>query len=138
MYCPNCGAEIEDWVKFCPGCGTKLDQLNKTENAVIEKSEQSVSPKSRMTVLMLAIFLGEIGINNFYLGNLGEGFCKVILYFIGMTVYVNGIQSSSVGALLLGFLFISITSAWKICEIVRIARGNEKDGNKRPVKNWEN
>ena len=31
MYCPKCGAELEDGSSFCPVCGTDLKRFNKEQ-----------------------------------------------------------------------------------------------------------
>lgn len=32
MYCPNCGAQVNDGVKFCGNCGTQMDQVTSAVN----------------------------------------------------------------------------------------------------------
>lgn len=64
MFCLKCGAEYDGALPACPSCG-----------AAQPKTEQAGSPakapakqKSRMAAGLLAIFLGYLGIHNFYLG----------------------------------------------------------------------
>ncbi len=56
------------------------------------------SPKSRMITLLLAIFLGEIGIHRFYAGKVGTGIlylCTGGLFGIGWIVDVIMIAMGS-------------------------------------------
>jgi len=32
MYCPNCGQELNEGVRFCPNCGTKIDDTTITQD----------------------------------------------------------------------------------------------------------
>jgi TM2 domain-containing membrane protein YozV len=54
----------------------------------------SSAPKSRLTYILLALFLGGIGIHNFYSGNKKHGIIKIALLFAcGLGVLVNPIWS---------------------------------------------
>lgn len=55
-YCPNCGAPTNPNAAVCLKCGIKLG------------SAAGTGDKSKLTALLLAIFLGGLGIHNFYLG----------------------------------------------------------------------
>lgn len=59
-YCPNCGAEVSKEQIVCVKCGGALKKITGNESA---------SPKSKVAAAMLAIFLGSLGIHEFYLGN---------------------------------------------------------------------
>jgi TM2 domain-containing membrane protein YozV len=41
---------------------------------------QNLSPKSWLAALLLSIFLGELGIDRFYLGKIGTGILKLITF----------------------------------------------------------
>ena len=41
-------------------------------------AREQVSPKSWLATLLLSIFLGELGIDRFYLGKVGTGILKLI------------------------------------------------------------
>ena len=70
-----------------------------------------VSPKSRTVAAILGFFLGIIGVDRFYLGNIGMGVAK----------------------LLLGWLTAGI---WPFIDWIIILVGAAHDGDGLPVTNW--
>ena len=67
-FCPNCGASTAPGAAVCTQCGVALAQP-------IPAGEQ----KSKMTAGLLGIFLGGLGIHNFYLGYTGKGIAQICL-----------------------------------------------------------
>ncbi len=70
-----------------------------------------VSPKSRTVASILGFFLGGLGVDRFYLGNIGMGVAK----------------------LLLGWLTLGI---WPLIDWIVILAGGAHDGDGLPVTNW--
>lgn len=70
-----------------------------------------VSPKSRTVASVLGFFFGGLGIDRFYLGNIGLGVAK----------------------LLVGWLTLGI---WPLIDWIIILVGSAHDGDGRPVTNW--
>lgn len=70
-----------------------------------------VSPKSRTVAAILGFFLGGLGIDRFYLGNIGMGIAK----------------------LLLGWLTLGI---WPLVDWIIILAGAAHDGDGLPVTEW--
>jgi ribosomal protein L40E len=58
-FCQHCGAEINQMAEICPKCGVRVA----LEPSLIKE------PKSRTTAILLAFFLGGIGIHKLYLGS---------------------------------------------------------------------
>lgn len=71
-----------------------------------------VSPKSRTLAALLGIFLGGLGVDRFYLGNIGLGVAK----------------------LLVGWLTFGI---WPLVDWIIILAGQAHDGDGLPVRNWD-
>lgn len=67
-FCPNCGAATAPGAAVCTQCGVALAQP-------IPAGEQ----KSKLTAGLLGIFLGGLGIHNFYLGYTGKGIAQICL-----------------------------------------------------------
>ncbi|MBC7264109.1 MAG: TM2 domain-containing protein [Chloroflexi bacterium] len=65
-YCWNCGAETGPAAEICIKCGVRV--------AAGEIAEQ----KDWTTALLLSIFLGELGIDRFYLGYTVLGILKLL------------------------------------------------------------
>jgi len=69
-FCSNCGSEINAGAAICTNCGAAVKNV-----AVNANGEQ----KSKLTAVLLAFFLGGIGIHDFYLGYNKYGIIKIIL-----------------------------------------------------------
>lgn len=67
-YCPNCGQPITPGAAVCLSCGSALTPS-------VDASQQ----KSKLTAGLLAIFLGGLGIHNFYLGYTGKAIAQIVL-----------------------------------------------------------
>jgi hypothetical protein len=70
-----------------------------------------VSPKSRTVAAILGFFLGGLGVDRFYLGNIGMGVAKLFL----------------------GWLTFGI---WPLIDWIVILVGSAHDGDGLPVVNW--
>lgn len=103
-YCRDCGAEILDNAEICPKCGCRQMPPTKAENP-------NVSSKSRLTALLLCIFLGGIGIHRFYVGRTGSAIAMVFL----------------------GWLTLGI---WPLIDLILIATGSFKDGEGMLITEW--
>lgn len=71
-----------------------------------------VSPKSRTVASLLSFFLGALGIDRFYLGNIGMGVAK----------------------LLVGWATAGI---WPLIDFIIIIAGSAHDGDGLPVTSWD-
>ena len=67
-YCANCGKEVVPGANVCTNCGFAIDN---TPNINPE------TQKSKMTAGLLGIFLGGLGIHNFYLGYTGKAIAQI-------------------------------------------------------------
>lgn len=56
-YCQNCGAQIDEKAIICPKCGVQAAPLGGLKE-----------PKSRPMAIILALFVGGLGIHKLYLG----------------------------------------------------------------------
>jgi len=76
--------------------------------------------KNWLTTLLLAIFLGWIGIHRFYVRKWKTGLIMILLCWIGI----------------FGRWAIGISISWAIIDIIRIAIGKFEDGEGRVVKKY--
>jgi TM2 domain-containing membrane protein YozV len=64
VICAVCGKEVSDTARRCPNCGFSSSTFS--------------GSKSKGLAIVLALFLGGLGIHKFYLGKIGLGFLYLI------------------------------------------------------------
>jgi hypothetical protein len=69
-FCHNCGAEVGENAVVCVKCGVALN----TRSAQIGP----VSDKEWLVALLLAFFLGFLGVHRFYTGHIGIGIVQLL------------------------------------------------------------
>lgn len=69
-FCSNCGNAVNPGAVICTNCGASVKPVN-----YVVGGEQ----KSKLVAVLLAFFLGSIGIHDFYLGYNKYGVIKIIL-----------------------------------------------------------
>lgn len=100
-FCPHCGQPTAAGAEFCMSCGVRLAQAAPSQL------------KSKIVAGLLGIFLGGLGIHNFYLGYTTKAVIQLVL----------GIISCG-----------TISSIWGLIEGILILCGNiSTDGNGNPI-----
>lgn len=119
MYCTHCGNYMDDNAIFCPVCGHKVGRRARHEGNIMDdfgREDYGYSygkSKSRLTAMLLAVFLGTFGIHDFYLGYTKSGIAKILL-----TMFA------------LGF----VSELWSLTDAVKIYRGRvDCDANGLPL-----
>ena len=100
-FCQSCGAEVLPQAIVCVKCGVGLSPVGSTQVG-------PVSEKEWLITLLLAIFLGGLGIHRFYTGHTGIGVVQLL------TLGGCGI--------------------WTLIDIIMIATGSFKDSAGLPLK----
>ncbi len=70
-YCNHCGKPVTPGAAVCMNCGFQI----KEQVATVDLSNS----KSKLTAGLLAIFLGGLGVHNFYLGYTGKAIGQIAL-----------------------------------------------------------
>ena len=73
MFCPNCGNEVADHAVVCVKCGGPL------KTAPAPTAAFDPTAKSRTAFILLGVFLGGLGIHNFYAGYTGKGVAQLLI-----------------------------------------------------------
>ncbi len=75
MFCPKCGTQNHDNNFRCTGCGHVLQGAAPAP----APARPARSDKSRVAYILLGLFLGMLGIHNFYAGHSGRGIAQLLL-----------------------------------------------------------
>lgn len=109
MFCKYCGRETE--TEVCEECqkthneetieveATKVESNNTTSNAS--------APKSKIVAGLLGIFLGYLGIHNFYLGYKEKAIGQLLLTLVGWIACGIGPLAASIWGLIEGILILT-------------------------------
>lgn len=98
MFCKNCGKEMNDNQAICLECGVKTGEGNafcaNCGNAVapeaevclncgvaVKKAGDNLAGKDKITIILICLFLGGLGIHNFMMGETKKGVVKIVLSF---------------------------------------------------------
>ena len=93
---------------------TETVEEPKTEEAVeveatrVESTESKSSEgKSKMAAGLLAIFLGSLGVHNFYLGNTGKAVAQLLLTLVGWVACGIGPIAAAIWGLVEGIMILT-------------------------------
>jgi len=120
MYCRNCGNHMVDIAAVCVKCGTpKGAGVNFCPNCAQPTTPQSAicihcgialpqvyapgAQKSKMAAGLLALFLGTLGVHNFYLGYTGKAIAQLLISVLscGMLAAVSMVWGIVEGVMIL-------------------------------------
>lgn len=136
MFCKNCGKEMNDNQAICLNCGVKTGEgkafCENCGNALPENAAVCLNcgvavnnapvidpsiQKSKLVAGLLGIFLGSIGVHNFYLGYTGKAVAQLLI----------SVLTCGAGA--------AVTGIWGVIEGIMLLCGKiDKDGKGNPLK----
>lgn len=77
QYCYHCGRPTAPGAVYCTGCGVALNQPS---GGIFGNRPGAVpGQKSRLIAGLLGVFLGGLGVHNFYLGNNSRAILQIVL-----------------------------------------------------------
>lgn len=103
-FCKNCGNKLEEGQQVCLGCGSLVDDNNNKKEA--NRTSNGSVGKSKIAAGVLALFLGSLGVHNFYLGYTGKGVAQLLLTTVGW-IFCFGPAISSIWALVEAILIFT-------------------------------
>lgn len=109
-FCTNCGNELNENIKFCTNCGQEINK--EIKETVVNTTNNPL--KSKIAAGLLGIFLGGLGVHNFYLGYTNKAVAQLLITIL------------SCGALSM------VSSIWGLIEGIMILTGSinqDSDGN---------
>lgn len=94
-FCQNCGSELPEGAAICVHCGVAVSNAS--------AANISADAKSKVAAGLLAIFLGSLGVHNFYLG-----FTKKAVIQLLVSLLTCGIGATviSIWALIEGIFYL--------------------------------
>ncbi|MBQ9011408.1 MAG: TM2 domain-containing protein [Bacilli bacterium] len=97
MYCTKCGNKLEEGQQVCLNCGTIVNQTTK------KTVKSDPNAKSKIAAGLLGIFLGWLGIHNFYLGFTGKAIAQLLISVLSCFIlsFVSAIWGLIEGILIL-------------------------------------
>jgi TM2 domain-containing membrane protein YozV len=102
MFCNQCGNELPANAAICMKCGvaTGLPPV------------QVVASKSRTAYVLLGLFLGGLGIHNFYAGYAGRGIAQLLITLFG-------------GWMCFPWIAVMVWVLVEVCSVTHDAQGNQ-------------
>ena len=119
MYCKNCGSSMDPNAVVCVRCGVArgtgyaycyncgrpmvMGAVVGTNCGAAAAPVVSAGSKSKLTAGLLGIFLGSLGVHNFYLGFTGKALAQLLISVLscGTLAVVSGIWGLVEGIMLL-------------------------------------
>ena len=80
-FCPNCGQPTMAGAAVCTSCGCALN------------TAPAANAKSKLVAGLLGIFLGGLGIHNFYLGYAKKAVTQLLICLLGSCIVVGPVAA---------------------------------------------
>ncbi|MBE7024063.1 MAG: zinc ribbon domain-containing protein [Clostridia bacterium] len=123
-FCKHCGKENSVGATFCGGCGQKIEAAPVQAQVVYTNTPPVAQPqqKSKIAAGLLGLFVGGLGIHNFYLGYTGRAVAQLVMWIVTIVSC--------------GFIPLAIvTCIWSLVESIMIFCGSiNVDGHGVPLK----
>ncbi len=101
-YCQNCGRAVPQNAIVCMNCGVALEEI------------PDANAKSKIAAGLLGIFLGHLGVHNFYLGYTNRAVIQLVLSIVG---YLTS-------CFIIGGFIVAGVAIWGLVEGIMILTGS--------------
>jgi len=109
MYCSHCGALISDKAAICVKCGVPTAG-GAANRAFAGSGGGGMIPTSRVSFVLLGIFLGWLGVHNFVAGYTGKGVAQLAITIL-------------IGWFIVPLLAVGIWNIVEVCTVTQDAKG---------------
>ena len=110
MYCPGCGTQNAEGVRFCTQCGTMLPLGGTSGAALLTPVAQAPAPpKNPGVAAVLSFFFAGLG--QIYNGQIGKGLGIMFAYFISILLMF----------VIIGFITTPILWIWGMIDAYQTA-----------------
>lgn len=110
-FCAHCGSALEEKVSFCPNCGAPVNKEATPEIHTFSDesyntntyNQTGTGSKSKIVAGLLGIFLGGLGVHNFYLGFNSKAIAQLLITILscGFLGFISAIWGLVEGILIL-------------------------------------
>ena len=113
MFCKQCGKPIDDGQDLCEDCKNNANAnmnngtnptVNVNVNAGYNNANTNAPQKSKIAAGLLGIFLGGLGVHNFYLGYTGKAVAQLLISLLSCGFLAWG---SAIWGLIEGILILT-------------------------------
>jgi len=88
FFCKHCGNQVISAAVICTSCGAPTGTgVASVPMAINVNTHGYSNQKSRIIYVLLALFLGNLGIHNFYSGHILSGVFKLLLSFLSIFTF---------------------------------------------------
>lgn len=108
MFCKQCGKPIDDGQELCADCKANASNNGSAQTINVNvntgnTNTNNANAKSKIAAGLLGIFLGGLGVHNFYLGFTGKAVAQLLISILscGMLSWVSAIWGLIEGILIL-------------------------------------
>ena len=98
-FCSNCGEPLPENAYICVKCGVRINE-NINNNTI---NNSNPGAKSKIAAGLFGIFLGSLGVHNFYLGYTGKAVAQLLITILscGILSVVSGVWGLIEGIMIL-------------------------------------
>ncbi len=127
-FCSNCGAATTELTEMCVKCGARVGGV------AAKAIAGDISPKSRLAVTLLSLFLGTIGVHRFYLGKIGTAIGMLALTIVGWATFIFFVGWFFLG--FVGWFFLGAVWIWALIDFIFAVSGHMRDTDGKLIEKW--